>query len=396
MATPRADIDPSLLRWARESIGYSVEEAAEKIKPTGGAERLEEWERGEGGPTVAQLRKIAEIYRRPLAVFFLPEPPHDFQAMHDFRRVPGADAGHWSPDLHTAVLRAVEQREALRELVEILGEDPTPIPQVEISENADVLAGRIRDLLGIALEDQVEWRQPPVALKAWVAAVEETGVLVLQTQHVAVDEMRGFALSDDSVAVVVVNGSDSRRGRIFTLVHEFVHVVLHSSGVCDLFPIENASSDTDRTEVFCNQVAASVLLPRKEFLADPLVKDRNGEDWDNLLLSQLSDKYSVSREVILRRLLTVGKTTFAFYKEKRQEFIEEYKAAKEKKRAGKKPQPAYYRLKVRDLGRPYVELALDAYHGRAISTSETADFLDVKVSGIERIEQEVGLASGAE
>jgi hypothetical protein len=47
----------------------------------------------------------------------------------------------------------------------------------------------------------------------------------------------------------------------------------------------------------------------------------------------------------------------------------------------------YYRLKVRDLGRPYVELALDAYHGSMISTSEAADYLDVPVKGIERMEQ---------
>lgn len=396
MATPKANVEPSLLRWARESIGYSVDEAAEKLKLRGGTERLEEWESGEDAPTVAQLRKVAQVYRRPLAVFFLPEPPLDFQAMHDFRRVPGAQAGRWSPNLHSAVIRAGEQREALRDLAEILGEEPSAVPEVEISEDPEVLATRIRELLDITLDDQVRWRQPQVALKMWIAAVEEAGVLVLQTQKVAVDEMRGFALSDDSVAVIVLNGGDSRRGRIFTLIHEFVHVVLHSSGVCDLFPIESANSEMDRTEVFCNQVAASVLLPKNAFLADRLIKDRDGADWDDMLLSQLSDKYSVSREVILRRLLTVGKTTWDFYKEKREEFIEEYKALKEKKRAGKRPRVSYYRLKVRDLGRPYVELALDAFRGAAISTSEAADYLDVPVKGIERIEQEVGVTSGAE
>lgn len=396
MATPQADIEPSLLRWARESIGYSLDEAAAKIKPSGGVERLEAWEAGEGAPTVAQLRKIAEVYRRPLAVFFLPEPPRDFMAMHDFRRVPGAEAGRWSPNLHSAVIRAGEQREALRELAEILGEDPSPVPEVGISEDPEVLAGRIRDLIGIPLAEQIEWRRPDVALRTWIAAVEATGVLVLQTQKVDVDEMRGFALSDDSVAVIVLNGGDSRRGRIFTLIHEFVHVVLHSSGVCDLFPVERATSETDRTEVFCNQVAASVLLPEDEFLADRLVADRDGEDWDDMLLRQLGDRYGVSREAILRRLLTLGKTTFDFYRQKRQEFIDEYREIKERKRAGKKPKIPFYRLKVRDLGRPYVELALDAYRGRAISTSEAADYLDVPVKGIEKIELEVGLTSGAE
>lgn len=396
MPTPRANIEPSLLRWARESIGYSLAEAATKIKPTGGVERLEAWEAGDDAPTVAQLRKIAEVYRRPLAVFFLPEPPRDFMAMHDFRRVPGAEAGRWSPNLHSAVIRAGEQREALRELAEILGEDPSPVPEVKISKDPEVLAGRIRDLIGVPLGEQMEWRRPDVALRTWIAGVEAAGVLVLQTQKVSVDEMRGFALSDDSVAVIVLNGGDSRRGRIFTLIHEFVHVVLHSSGVCDLFPVERATSETDRTEVFCNQVAASVLLPAGEFLADSLVANRDGADWDDMLLRQLGDRYSVSREAILRRLLTLDKTTFDFYQQKRQEFIEEYREIKKQKRARKKSQVPFYRLKVRDLGRPYVELALDAYRGRAISTSEAADYLDVPVKGIEKIELEVGLTSGAE
>jgi Zn-dependent peptidase ImmA (M78 family) len=396
MATPRADINPSLLRWARESIGYSLDAAAVKLRLSGGVDQLEAWEAGEGGPTVAQLRRAAQIYRRPLAVFFLPEPPRDFQVMRDFRRVPGAQVGRWSPNLHSAVIRAGEQREALRELAEALGEEPSPVPEVEISEDTDAVAARIREVIGIPLDEQVGWGRPDVALKTWIAAVEATGVLVLQAQGIDVDEMRGFALSDDSVAVIVLNGGDSRRGRIFTLIHEFVHVVLHSSGVCDLLPIVSAKSEADKTEVYCNQVAASVLLPTREFLADRLVANREGEDWDDLLLKQLQDRYSVSREVILRRLLTLGNTTFRFYQEKRQEFIEEYKALKEKKRAAKKPRVPYYRLKVRDLGRPYVELALDAYHGRAISTSEAADYLDVPVKGIERIEQEVGLTSGAE
>jgi Zn-dependent peptidase ImmA (M78 family)/transcriptional regulator with XRE-family HTH domain len=396
MTTLKADIEPALLSWARESIGYSREEAAAKIGAAGGVERLEAWERGEDAPTIPQLRKIAQIYRRPLAVFFLPEPPKDFMALRDFRRVPGADAGHWSPNLHSAVIRAGEQREALRELAEISGEDPAPLPAVEFTEDPEVLASRIRDVIGISLDEQFSWRQPNVALRSWIAAVEQTGVLVLQTQKIAVEEMRGFALSEDPVGVVVLNGGDSRRGRIFTLIHEFVHVVLHSSGVCDLFPVERARSDNDKTESFCNRVAAAVLLPKAAFLADRLVANHQGEEWDDMLLSQVQDRYSVSREVVLRRLLTLGRTTFDFYQRRRQAFIDEYRRLKEEKRKGKKPQISPYRLKVRDLGRPYVELALDAYRGRVISTSEAADYLDVPVKGIEKIEREVGLTSGAE
>ncbi|MBK6495911.1 MAG: helix-turn-helix transcriptional regulator [Gemmatimonadetes bacterium] len=54
-------------------------------------DQLAEWEAGEVHPTVAQLRKAAEVYRRPLAVFFLPTAPKKFEAMRDFRRVAGTE-----------------------------------------------------------------------------------------------------------------------------------------------------------------------------------------------------------------------------------------------------------------------------------------------------------------
>lgn len=53
-----------LLIWARESGGFTVNEAAKKanVKP----EKLSGWESGESRPTINQLRKLASIYKRPL------------------------------------------------------------------------------------------------------------------------------------------------------------------------------------------------------------------------------------------------------------------------------------------------------------------------------------------
>jgi transcriptional regulator with XRE-family HTH domain len=125
--TPSAPVAPALLRWARESFGISLEEAAKKqgIKP----ERLAGWEAGEDAPTVAQLRKAAATYRRPLAVFFLSEPPKDFQALRDFRRPRRAAERSWSPPLRLAVRRAYEQQEAAAELFRLLGEELPARPE---------------------------------------------------------------------------------------------------------------------------------------------------------------------------------------------------------------------------------------------------------------------------
>jgi transcriptional regulator with XRE-family HTH domain len=68
-ASLAAPINHDLLVWARKTAGYSVEAAAGKLglKP----EKLDAIERGDRPPSFAQIKKAADVYRRPLAVFFL-------------------------------------------------------------------------------------------------------------------------------------------------------------------------------------------------------------------------------------------------------------------------------------------------------------------------------------
>ena len=129
-STP-ALVVPSVLRWARESVNLTPLAAARKMKLP--EDRVEQWEAGAATPTIAQLRKAAEVYKRPLAVFFLSEPPADFDAMRDFRRHHGAEAGDWTPELHGEYRRAIAQREAALELAEI---DEAPPPTTSLRSGA--------------------------------------------------------------------------------------------------------------------------------------------------------------------------------------------------------------------------------------------------------------------
>ena len=134
-----AIVKPELLSWARRSAGLDVDQAAKKIpvKP----ERLASWERGESRPTVKQLRKLGRVYRRPLAIFYLPEPPLDFHPMHDFRRLPGEVAGVQSPELCYEIRRALNRREIALELYEAaLG----PVTEFTLRAQLSVRRGRAR------------------------------------------------------------------------------------------------------------------------------------------------------------------------------------------------------------------------------------------------------------
>jgi hypothetical protein len=52
-------VEPSVLRWARETVGLIPVAASRKIGVPD--ERVEQWESGATRPTISQLRKAAEV-----------------------------------------------------------------------------------------------------------------------------------------------------------------------------------------------------------------------------------------------------------------------------------------------------------------------------------------------
>lgn len=48
---------------------------------------------------------------------------------------------------------------------------------------------------------------------------------------VSISEMRAFSLYYDVLPVIMVNGSDTPRGRLFFLLHQYAHLLLHTGGL---------------------------------------------------------------------------------------------------------------------------------------------------------------------
>ena len=68
-------INPDILKWARERSGYTVEAIATALKKD--VSIVNDWESGERALTYVQLEKLADKYKRPIAIFFFPEPPEE-------------------------------------------------------------------------------------------------------------------------------------------------------------------------------------------------------------------------------------------------------------------------------------------------------------------------------
>lgn len=377
----RVPVESSILIWGRETAGYSVEDAASKIGMA--PAKLASAEAGKVQLTFAQLKKAADVYKRPLATFFLEEPPPIPEIIHDFRLSPDFSHRPFSPRLNVEIRRAREHRDEALQLATELGETLPPFEhRAEQQEGAEVVAARVRQLLGVTLESQFRWADNHAALKDWKRAVESQEVLVFETSRIDVEEMRGVSIPSDALPVIVLNGGDSRAGRTFTLLHEFAHLLLRRGGVCDLALVDTTTADA-RTEAFCNAVAASVLAP-----ADALrskLHAANARDWDMRELGELSDAFRVSKEVILRRLLTLGLTSERHYSRMREEFVREYQEIRLKK-TGSKGGPSPAVMAVRNLGRPFVGLVLDAYASDRISLSAVSSYLGIKLKHLSRVE----------
>jgi Zn-dependent peptidase ImmA (M78 family)/DNA-binding XRE family transcriptional regulator len=378
-----AAVRAELLIWARESAGYSVEAAAHKaqVKP----EQLARWEAGERRPTITQLRTLARVYKRPLAVFFLTRVPKTFQVMHDFRRLPGEVAGVESPELRLEIRRATYRREVALDLYALRGETPPAFDaRASLSEDPEVVGSRARGLLGVSYEAQTAWQGLYDGFNAWRSAIEGLGVLVFQAEGVEPAEMRGFSLGEQPLPVVVTNIKESPRGRTFTILHEFIHLMLHEEGLCDLSEHASLRPEDRQVEVFANQAAAAALMPRDKVLAEALVRAHHtGAVWSEEELRQLARRYQVSREAMLRRLLTLGRTTQEFYRAKREQFLEEYKGVEQ---GGFAPP---FRKAIAAAGSGYVRLVLDSYYREHITASDLAEFLGVRLKHMPKIEAAV-------
>jgi Zn-dependent peptidase ImmA (M78 family)/DNA-binding XRE family transcriptional regulator len=389
MASIKANVTPELLSWARRSAGYTLEEAAKKINNIS-AEKLAAWEEGTDQPTVKQLYKVAEVYKRPVGTFFLSELPQDFTIPRDFRRLPGEVAGVYSPALRRQIRLAEERREAALELFEDLGEEPPVFPlAATLDDDPDELASRIREALGVHPAEQFSWRDPQryKPFRQWRTRIEDLGVLIFQVTGVETQEMLGLSLAEPVLPVIAVNRKiRNPNGRIFTLLHEFVHLMLRQSSICDIDEEEPRPPEEQRIEVFCNRVAGAALVPAEILLGEEIVSRHPAarREWDEEDVKTLALRFSVSREVIVRRLLIAGRTTEQFYKRKREEYRQP-PAAGDGEQAGGPENRAVRALST--LGTSFITLILESHHQGHLTLSQVSGLIGERVKWVPEIER---------
>jgi len=373
-------VNPEVLTWARETAGFSISDIVMRMKRKRiTAETIEAWERGEGSPTYPQLERLAyEIYNRPLALFFFPEPPLEESPRQSFRTLPDYELSIMPPRLHYLIRQARVMQINLAEL----HDDVNPAQRQVLHDlrckpdaSSSDMTAKVREYLGIDLAKQKSWCNTDEAFKAWRHTLEEHGVFIFK-EAFKNDAFSGFCLYHKRFPVIYVNNSKPDTRQIFTLFHELTHLLLGTGGVDTRLDdyIEFLTGDDRKTEILCNQFAGSFLVPEDDFN-----KRTSGIRISEASIQELARQYHVSREVILRKFLDRGAVDQSYYEEQVELWA---KAAPTKTSSG----GDYYKTKGVYLGGHYLESVFGQYYQNRISVEQLANYLGVKVKNVTGME----------
>jgi len=366
------EVEPKVLEWAMNSSGWTKEEIIEQLNISPGT--LNGWFNKQIKPTINQLEELSKLVKRPLAVFFLSEVPLEKPKPKDYRMLPDKKDKFEKKTL-LAIRKARKLQSIGKELSENLSATiNTKITNAKISDDSKKIAEKCREMFGVQKES---FKNPNELFNFLREALEDRNILVFQ-DSMPIEDARGFCLVDDEPAVIVVNSKDTIEARIFTLAHEFGHVILKESeiGIPEhtLF-----AKNIDNVERWCNDFASALLLPesiaREEFSAN------KNTITETATLNKLSRKYKISKYMIIYNMYKFGFISKPQY----ESILERYKPpkAEAKKRSGFAQ--SVDKKCLTEKGQRFVSLVVTNAEKGFITHSDALGYLSVKSKNFDKV-----------
>jgi len=276
------------------------------------------WFSGEDYPTYNQLVKLSKKFNVPFGYFFSKELPKYELPIPHYRTIKD---NHFTPseELLDTIKFAQKIQNWARDILLELGNGKIDFCG-KYKNNLDLYA--IVDELKVIFDVKEGWAK---SIKTWKEAfkylvnkAEEKGIIVLINGVVGnnthrgldVNEFRGFVLYDEIAPVVFINNKDALSAKIFTLIHEVVHILIGESASFDYKDLQPADNEIEK---FCDKCAAEFLVPTKELLE----VSKQTKDYE-----ELARHFKVSQIVIARRLYDlnlINRDDFIKFLQKNQE-----------------------------------------------------------------------------
>ncbi len=376
-------VTPEVLVWARETAHLSIVGASKNIIPH---EKLLKIERGEDFPTLIQLRNLAHRYDRSLSTLMGNKIPED-----DYKKIPffrKENKTEYDSPLALFIRDIQKKQDWARNY---LLDEGIPalefIGSVKIKDNHKQVASKIKERLG--LPSFTEYGRRESYFHDLRTSLEKNNIFVSVTgsdqssRAISPEQAQGFAIPDSVAPFLFVNTRSTINSKIFTLIHEVVHLFLDEMGISeDPIKFRKPDCNEDEIENFCNLVAAEILMPEDEFR----------EQWDKTKgtieerIEKVGQNFLVSSLSVCVKAWHLGiisghdfSVIFPHIKEK----INEWLRMRDEKRKEANGGGDYYLNMRSQNGILLSQLAFYAYKGGNVMATEISKVLTVKVSNFD-------------
>lgn len=371
-------INPERIVWCCADHGITLEDLPSEL---GIAETtIERVLSGEDGLTFAQLRKMAEYFGRGV-LFFLDAAPVNEGQVHtpQFRTL-----FNQKPELSQRIKALIERVEKQRDVYLSLREDLDDTDRAWFSspdlfqKDPREAAHIVRQWLGLSDRNSFD---------TYRKAVEDRGVLVFRSngyngkwQISKESPILGFTLYDQTCPVILIKKQDWEPRQTFTLMHELGHLLLHKSSSID---DEHDFESHQGRERDANAFAGHILVP-DDFL-ETIRDDECPDDVSQYdkWLERSRKLWGVSYEVILRRLLDVGRLAQNQYTDYRNWRMQQIVPQTESGNRGYR-----HREPKHIFGDVFVRTVLDSLNARQITLTKASSYLDsLKIKDLHELER---------
>ncbi len=375
---------PQLIEWARQEIGLSPDEAAKRAKVS--VNQLRAWEAGTELPTLDDLQILAEMYDCPVGYFFLKSPPQQEPPRFDFRGIARDKVSTLTYQTRVQLrrfTRLVDQAAFLISRLESHWE--TKVPVLNLEDQTEAVVAAAMNSLAVTWDERSRWLSSEDAFEKWRAAIERQGVFVISLR-LDPGELRGASLwNPPQPPAILVNHADNEAatGRIFTLLHEYAHLVGRATGVvCDF----GGQVNRDHVEQLANRFAAEAMVPKAEFMRflESEGHYRFRQRWGDDMLDRLRTPFRASRDTVAILLEDLSLAPRGFYRVKRASWDKRLF-----RRGGRGGGLSRARQRLRELGLSFAKLLADARMREVISPLDLAELLDMRVEQAETLVTQV-------
>lgn len=332
-------ISKETLEWIMANINLDI--LSSQI-----AGRLLSWYSGEKVPTFNQIEEASRATGIPLGYFFLNTPPKEDRTLLEYRTVDSLELEKPSRNL----LDTIHDMEQIQEWAknQLINDGFHELDFVGSMAETNEVGAFVAQILSV-LDLPKDWftlsKTSADSFRFLRSKISDAGVIVMMNGIVGnnthrpleINEFRAFAIVDSYAPLIFINSNDSINGKLFSLLHEFAHILLGKNNFFN--DRYSAHGRVNQVETLCNAAAAELLVPSDLFIAkwDEQISENDTKN----TISALAKFFRCGITVIARKALDHGYITSQEYTQTAQLAVFLYN--EQRKKAKENPGGDYYR-----------------------------------------------------